>query len=148
MDVNLLPPMAAPPPRHDRNSSHSHRLKQLAHHLSPHPSSAAITVVPKLYKHDHQGGKSPAFPTVRQYLERIGLSEVYPGNRRPPPTEQTLRTIHCAHQLTVPFENFGARSLSLSSFVWKMRRSVAHSSPQCSAARRCLPWLATAADLA
>ena len=49
---------------------------------------------------------APPYPTVQQYLERIGLAEVYPPPIRPPPTAETLRTLHEAHQLHVPFENF------------------------------------------
>lgn len=99
-DVNATKPA--------RHSAHAERLERLSRHLSPPPpppcpsAAAAVTVEPS--------DASPAFPTVRQYLERIGLSEVYPPPQRPPPTEDTLRTLHAAHQLAVPFENFGGRA--------------------------------------
>lgn len=76
----------------------SRRLNRLQRQLCPQPSSAPPSA---------QASPPVSFPTVKEYLARIGLGEVYPPPARPPPTEETLRTLHAAHQLTVPFENLG-----------------------------------------
>ena len=74
------------------------------------PQHAAATTVGFSQGDDAAPSASPSFPTVKEYLARIGLSEVYPPPTRPPPTDETLRTLHAAHQLAVPFENLGARA--------------------------------------